>query len=243
MDVFWYPSLACAKFFQVAPPQQVIGTTLCFESLMDWRSVCLFDKFTHFVVSQVVPITSIGAVLQTCTHPSNHRHYPIVWKFEGLKNNFQISRSPYLFSKCSGQDAIPPSPPAKFVFSVGGGCVFFAFHCLNPLVDRTKLWPILNFLVWGLTNICTTCSFMEVFWYPFLECANFSNLHHHNNHGHYPMVCKFGGPKKYFWFWQFHTFCSQPGGTNVLYVANQLRMHPPQQSQPLPYVLKVWRTE
>ena len=56
------------------------------------------------------------------------------------------------------------------------GVFFFGFHCLNPLVDRTKLWPILNFLVWGLKIICTTWSFMEVFWYPVLECANFFKL-------------------------------------------------------------------
>ena len=67
--------------------------------------------------------------------------------------------------------------PQQSLYLVWVVCVtFLCFILLKPLVDRTKLWPILNFLVWGLNKICTTCSFMEVFWYPFLECANFFKL-------------------------------------------------------------------
>ena len=67
-----------------------------------------------------------------------------------------------------------PQPILYLVWVVCVNCLCFIL--LKPLVDRTKLWPILNFLVWGLNKICTTCSFMEAVCYPFLACAKFPTL-------------------------------------------------------------------
>ena len=67
---FLLPSSCMCQVLHTCTTTTIIGTSLCFASLMDWIGVCHFGKFTHFVVSQGGPIACIGSLLQTCTHPA-----------------------------------------------------------------------------------------------------------------------------------------------------------------------------